>query len=263
MAISGGGAAACRFAIGVSLRMKELGMKMDMLCGCSGGALASNLLSRFEPDKAGEFMDQFKTTKDVYKLNFVLRLFGWVGIKNGLNNYDGLRKALNKIDKIPTTPAFIELYNMNTGKLSTFSGHDTLVKSHLTDLTISSMSILGLVETEDKYCDPGVLNVLPLHSIDHLARPGDVVYLVEAGHYELPQITEDMKWKDRLMLLPAITAYNTFQDDLIALRKMASEGEFSVVELRARKNLDVYDFSAKVGKIAELHGWEVAREILG
>lgn len=242
LAISGGGFAAAATAAAVEMHTN---LKPDIIVGCSGGAFYAGLRQYKTPQECLDFLTSFKKTDDAYKLNLVLRLFGWFFQANGLYNYKPLKKRMSKELTIlkHDVDVFCQVYKLVNRRMELGDAdHATMIEA---------ISIPMFIELESRYCDAGLIDVLPLYAIERLAKQGDKVVLVDFLHpLPKPVDPKGKTWRDMIKVLTAYSAHNTAKNDLIAIREHCAKNGISLVEHVHEYHTDIMDFSSDNVKAA-------------
>jgi len=242
LVIPGGGLVQWSYSLGALSQLSEKqGFEIDIAMGNSGGAGCIYSLARQSIVESLELVTSFEKTDDAYKRNSLFRLFGVFFIKNGWYNYDKFRAKMQEIESKPTKfETWCEVIDTKRSILP------ISVKNPKCSDTISSMSILAMVDLENSCVDPGLVNVVPLNAMAKVVRPGDRITLIDATHRQPePFDASKNKWHENAMVLPKITAWNTYMNDLYELRKWCFDSDVKLRIIESKSNHDVYDFSSK------------------
>lgn len=264
IAIPGGGLVAAAFAFGVLSSLIRRNLIKPANCvfvGCSGGALAAYLLSKFNPFDSYVAIRKFAKTSDAYKLNPFYRLFGWFFIKNGAYDYQKFIKALEPTKSMRAIrPAAVEV--IDTSKSWT---PEVIEDPGLQDV-VNSMSILGLVElTGGDKVDPGLVNVVPIEAIKRLADKGAKIIVIDGAHRP-PEFFHASKNKfiDNVGKLPEITAWNTYENDIqqLLIEGLSAANAWEVKVIESTIRLKFSEFSIPAVMDAYTHGQTVGEKIV-
>jgi NTE family protein len=178
--LSGGGAKGA-FQVGALIWLCKIkNIVPDIVIGISTGSLQGLAVAQQDIDLLHEIWLNIKRDSDIYTKSIVNYTKCLFGLRNGIYEFDGLRRILNKFfnkDKLLRSP--IDFY---AGKVSLQTGNIVYVnKQDMTvDDVLASCTIPVFFTTVDKsnqqWVDGGVRDIIPLKKAIDLGA--DTIYVI-------------------------------------------------------------------------------------
>ncbi len=163
LVLSGGGVK-CVGHVVLLQKIEELGLKINAISGCSGGALVASMYASGLSFK--EIITQFKTTS-LFKPNYLA--FNKPGIFNTDNFKDNLQKNIKSNFEDLKVPIIVNASNMEVGEINYFRVGD-LIKPVMASCAIPG--IFTPVKINDTlFSDGGVLDNFPIKPFENSEFP--------------------------------------------------------------------------------------------